>query len=321
MVHWTFPEEGRKDEARWGEALPTFAGFHAETFDPDRDFVRKECITYDRVKRVAALSDIHGQYPVARKLLLANGIIDENENWIFEDGHLVIVGDVFDRGDQVNAMLWLIYHLEQQAALAGGRVHFLLGNHETMVMEGDVRYVNERYLKTSSLLKTTYQNLYGQETHLGKWLRTLPLSVKVNNVVYVHGGFSSDVVKKVGGLKEINDTYHEYLMNHNPNLAAMGSSNLELLHGRNGPLWYRGYFQDRDFSRRDIDRILRKLEADHLVVGHTSFSAIKGFFGNRVFAVDSSIKFGSVGELLLIEDGIFRRGTLTGEVLDIELTK
>lgn len=129
------------------------------------------------------------------------------------------------------------------------------------------------------------------------------------------------MIKEIGGLTNINNTYHQFLMTQDANISAMGSRNLELLHGSKGPLWYRGYFQNRDFTSRDIDKILRKLDAKHLVVGHTSFNAIKRYFGDRVFAVDSSIKFGSIGELLLIEDGVFRRGTLQGEVLGIDVMK
>ena len=94
-----------------------------------------------------------------------------------------------------------------------------------------------------------------------------------------------------------------------------------LLHGTKGPLWYRGYFVNRAFSVRDINKILNMLDANHLVVGHTSFNAITQYFGDRVYAVDSSIKFGSVGEVLLIEDGVFQRGTLQGEVLSIVVAK
>ena len=324
VFKWTYPEAGAAFEKNCVDtttSLPGFDGFHPETLDPAREWPLETQIEYSGVKRIVALSDIHGQYPVARKLLLAHGVIDDAENWTYGDGHLVIVGDVFDRGDQVNAALWLIHHLQIQAEAAGGRVHFLLGNHETMIMEGDVRYIHPRYLTTSHLLKTPYQDLYGPDTYLGRWLRSRPLTVRINDVVYVHGGFSKQVLKVVGGLSAINTTYHRYLMDDNPNLAARGNNKLDLLHGTKGPLWYRGYFVNRDFSQRDIEKILKMLDAEHLVVGHTSFNAITRYFGDRVYAVDSSIKFGSVGEVLLIEDGVFRRGTLTGEVLEAEVMK
>ena len=58
-----------------------------------------------------------------------------------------------------------------------------------------------------------------------------------------------------------------------------------------------------------------------MVVGHTSFDAVKSFFNGKVIAVDSSIKFGSMGEVLLVEDGELLRGTLLGERLPLEETR
>ncbi len=66
---------------------------------------------------VAALSDFHGQYDLMIELLTHNKIIDENGNWAFDDGHFVITGDIFDRGDKVTEILWFLYDLEQQVTL------------------------------------------------------------------------------------------------------------------------------------------------------------------------------------------------------------
>ena len=40
-------------------------------------------INFETDAKIAALSDVHGQYPVFVKLLQAHGIIDENNNWSF----------------------------------------------------------------------------------------------------------------------------------------------------------------------------------------------------------------------------------------------
>ncbi|MBC8396334.1 MAG: metallophosphoesterase, partial [Flavobacteriales bacterium] len=60
--------------------------------------------TFKKIKKIAALSDIHGQYDLAIELLKNNKIIDEELNWSFDKGHLVITGDIFDRGDKVNEL-------------------------------------------------------------------------------------------------------------------------------------------------------------------------------------------------------------------------
>lgn len=323
VAYWAYPELQQWGGLAWQRAtetneLPRFPGFDPAVVDPERTFPRRRRLVYTDVEKVVALSDIHGQYDVARRLLLQHGVMDEEGNWTLGEGHLVIVGDVFDRGDEVNAVLWTIFKLQLQAEEAGGKVHFLLGNHETMVMDADVRYVNKRYLETTRLLGTTYHQLYGPKSYLGRWLRSLPLTVKINGDVFVHGGFSEQLVRQYGTLTDINDRYHERLLDRDVALAVSVSPSLKLLHGKQGPLWYRGYFLNRDLTKRDVDGIRQKLGARRFIVGHTSFEAIKSYFGGTVLGIDSSIKFGTLGEVLILEDGRTLRGLLDGRVLPVE---
>ncbi len=324
-VNWAWPEERKAGQLVWNEAniadLPKMKAFRPETIRPDTTFQYSHCVTFSGVKKLAIVSDIHGQYDVIFKLLRSHDVIDEAGHWSFGEGHFVVVGDIFDRGDQVSEVLWLIYNLQLEAAAAGGRVHFLLGNHETMIMEGDIRYIHKRYLITGALLQVPYQKLYGPDSYLGRWLRSLPLTVKINDMVFVHGGLSKELVGKIRTLEEMNKLYHKFLLGKNAEVASYSTDHLELLYGEGGPLWYRGYFLEKDFSEKDIDRILKKVKATKMVVGHTSFNAIKSFFNGKVLAVDSSIKFGSMGEILLVTDGKFERGTLLGKTLSLEPSK
>ena len=76
---------------------------------------KREKSKFRKVNKIAALSDIHGQHDLAVEILTNHAIIDADENWNYGEGHLIIVGDIFDRGDKVNETLWLLYKLEQQA--------------------------------------------------------------------------------------------------------------------------------------------------------------------------------------------------------------
>ena len=105
---------------------------------------------------------------------------------------MVIVGDIFDRGPLVNETLWLLYKLEQQAEAAGGKVHVLLGNHEYLVFQNDLRYINRKYRIVSALFKTSYTDLYGPNTVMGRWLRSKNTVIKINNNTFVHGGISKE---------------------------------------------------------------------------------------------------------------------------------
>ncbi|WP_168797445.1 metallophosphoesterase [Neolewinella litorea] len=323
VAHWADTEERTTGKVVFSPdnfaALPEFASFDPGYVDPDRSFIPETTAHYSGVSKVAAISDIHGQFETGRELLRANGIIDSASNWAYGDGHLVIVGDIFDRGDQVTELLWLVYKLEQQADRAGGRVHFLLGNHETMILEGDERYLNARYRTTSGLIGEFYKDLYGPNTYLGRWLRSLPLAVEINDIVFIHGGLSRSVVREVRSIDQINQLYRDYLIDaEDLSSVTDKSARLELLYGRTGPLWYRGYFSREGFSEQDLKFVLRKIDAKGIVVGHTSFTAVSSYFDNRVIAVDSSIKFGSVGEILIIEDGSYFRGTISGKRIPLK---
>ncbi len=143
------------------------------------------------VKRIFAVSDIHGEYEHLYSLLQNAGVISGWGTWAWGDGHLVVDGDIFDRGDQVTECLWLLHRLEFEAKKAGGDVHVLLGNHELMIMRGDYRYVNPKYTKyivAESHLEL--KELYGPESVLGRWLRSKNSAVKINNILFVHGGIS-----------------------------------------------------------------------------------------------------------------------------------
>lgn len=53
---------------------------------------------------------------------------------------MVQVGDQLDRGDQEVEILYFLERLQREAAAAGGALHILNGNHETMNVAGQFRY-------------------------------------------------------------------------------------------------------------------------------------------------------------------------------------
>lgn len=273
---------------------------------------------FDDVRRLVVLSDIHGQYAVMRTLLQAHGVIDAQDRWSWGNGHLVIVGDIFDRGPQVHEALWLVYGLQQQAADAGGRVHFLLGNHEAMVLYDDVRYVNPRYMAVAEKLGLAHVELYGVDTVLGQWLRGLPAIARVNDSLFVHGGLSDAFAALGLGAEAVNARFRESLglardrIRADPVLDA-------LYRGDSSPLWYRGYFKEEaQLSQADLDALVARWHVQRIVVGHTSQEQVESLFDGRVLAVDSSIKNGESGELLFIEDGILARGLMDGSRVPLD---
>ncbi|HEY4876845.1 MAG TPA: metallophosphoesterase, partial [Puia sp.] len=115
---------------------------------------------YKQPKKIFFVSDIEGEFEAFRSLLINNQVIDSNYRWIFGEGHLVICGDLFDRGKEVVQELWLLYKLEDEARSAGGYVHTLLGNHDIMNLSGDTRYVVDFYFGDALLMGKKYMDLY-----------------------------------------------------------------------------------------------------------------------------------------------------------------
>ncbi len=270
--------------------------------------------TYKNVKKIAALSDIHGQHDLAVTLLTNNKVIDKNLNWRFGKGHLVIAGDIFDRGPKVHETLLLIYKLEQQAKEKGGRVHFLLGNHEYMVLHKDLRYIHKKYKAVSKLLDVGYNELYGENTILGRWLRSKATIIKINKDYFVHGGVSKEFISKTGFSSEamhtINTTMRTSINRSKKEMKA--TDFYKTYYSSKGLIWYRGYFND-NLKEAEINDILHVLDAKHIVVGHCSNKEVVQLFTHKIFGVDSSLKNGKYGELLLIKNSKYQRRTLQGK--------
>ena len=90
------------------------------------------------VERVVAVSDVHGAYDAMITTLTKAGVLNEEQSWGGGATHLVITGDILDRGPDSRKVMDLLMRIEGEALDAGGRVHLLLGNHEVMNLVGDL---------------------------------------------------------------------------------------------------------------------------------------------------------------------------------------
>jgi len=217
---------------------------------------------------------------------------------------------VFDRGPQVTEAFWMLYGLQQQAAAAGGAVHFVLGNHETMVLYDDLRYVNPKYLRSAQLLGRSYPQLYGADSVIGQWLRTRPVLLQIGDTLFLHGGISPDAVQMALDPAHTNAAYQASLGIPKAEVKA-DPATAPLYDGKTSPIWYRGYFDGR-LDTQGVQAVLDRLQLKRIVVGHTSMPHVSSFHDDRVIAIDSSIKNGENGELLFIEGGKLTRGLLDG---------
>lgn len=262
---------------------------------------KKDEWEYRNVKEIFVVSDIHGHFESLVKLLKSGGLIDDQLNWSWGKGHLVVCGDVFDRGSQVTECLWLIYKLEDQAERAGGMVHYILGNHELMILkDNDKSYVNDKYILPYAKAGLDYHDLFNNNYVLGRWLRSKNVAEKINNTLFVHGGIPPEFVE-IGQTPEImNQLIHLYLSEKSDSIQYLNNLTIQ-------PTWYRGYFDNQDHSQ-EIKDMLDYFDAKNIVVGHTTTDHVKFIQGGTVVAI--GVHFGEPGvpaEGLLIRNRNFYR--------------
>jgi hypothetical protein len=273
---------------------------------------------FDGVERILVVSDIHGDYEELVALFRKVGVVDDSLAWDWGKGHLVVNGDVFDRGDQVTETLWLIYQLEQEAREAGGRVHYLLGNHEMMVLRGDDRYVNAKYMGgIPRFTATEHRDLYGSDMHLGRWLRTKHVAVKLNDIVFVHGGLGPAVVERELDLGQLNEIARKVIDMRS--IELFFSDVPFFVQGTEGPLWYRGYHFGMEgryplITSEQLDKVLAFFDAATVVVGHSENGQVQQLFEGRVYGVDVPVEGLGGFEALLWKDGTFHRVLVDGSL-------
>ena len=81
-----------------------------------------------------AIGDVHGNFEGWAHILLMTGLIDGQHHWCGGKTTLMMTGDVVGRGGYPKRIYLWIRRLMREARQAGGRVEFLLGNHEAMSM-------------------------------------------------------------------------------------------------------------------------------------------------------------------------------------------
>lgn len=215
-------------------------------------------------ERVVAFGDVHGAFDDWVQLLQEVGIVDAQLNWAGGRSHLVSLGDLIDRGPGSREVVRLLMKLDRQADAAGGAVHLVLGNHEVMVMTGDLRYVSDaefaafamdetqaerdalyagyRRFNTGgedAVVRATFdqqyppgfvalRKAYSTEGDIGRWLLQQPFVLKVNDKVYMHGGIASAMSEE--SLVSLNSKLNGELWNFLSNMKTLRAAGVMPLH-------------------------------------------------------------------------------------------
>jgi len=259
-----------------------------------KDSLTVDRSTYDKVAEIIEISDIEGNFNALYSFLISNKVMDKNYNWIFGNGHVVFLGDFVDRGTQSIQVLWLIYKLEQEAVKQGGKVHYILGNHEILNIQGtgyndNVLIKDEQINTTSVSFDESHEVLHSSKSELGKWLRTKNSIEKIGNYTFVHGGLSPKIISFKPGLDNINNTIRENIekdLYNNPKKNKLAN----FLIGREGPLWFRGLVMKYKYydkvTQSEFKQIQNYFNSPKIVVCHTGITDIETCFDGGLIKTD-----------------------------------
>lgn len=137
----------------------------------------------------------------------------------------------------------------------------------------------------------------------GKWLLEHNAVIKINDIVFVHGGVSERFSE--WKIENINDRLRLELSK----ISQGISIERRITYVSDGPLWYRDLArEDEKLFKGDMDRILLKFNAKYMVTAHTPVRIIDkahmNRFDGRLWIIDTGISKAYGGHLsaLIIED-------------------
>lgn len=298
---------------------------------------------WDGVDRIVVIGDLEGDYEKFADMLRTADLIDAEGRWRGGGAHLVQLGDIPDRGPNSRAIMDHLMRLQPQARRAGGYVHALVGNHEAMNVEGDLRYVHPgEYAAFSDRGSARRRNTYYRQVqrqlseraltegtpvfddaYRARWEAEHLLGYVEHRLAWAASGRYGGWVARNNAVIRINDTLFVHGGIGPAYLAAdrdeMNAAVRAALRGRpdprrpsilvdeDGPLWYRGLsMHDETAERTHLEAVLDAHSVQRIVVGHTKRAPlVLPRFGGRVIITDIAAPAGHPDPhaFLIIENG------------------
>jgi hypothetical protein len=145
---------------------------------------------------------------------------------------------------------------------------------------------------------------------LGRWLRSKPTVVRINEIVFIHGGISPELYRRGYSLDSLNALVRATIGLRSYDLAF--DTTVGMLYRGLGPFWYRGLLWDMEddypkITSVQLDSALSASGAETVVVGHSEMDQVDCYFGGRVYSIDVPLEELGMFQGLLWEDGQFYR--------------
>ncbi len=286
----------------YGEAIPDGAG-GAAALHRTRIWMEPLPAEVDLTGHdsVFVFGDVHGEFDRVLWLLRLADLIDTELRWTGGGAAVAFLGDLFDRGEDVTRLLWFIHGLEREAQAAGGRVITLLGNHEAMVLTGDLRYLAPKEAMIADRHGMSYETMFDPERSiLGRWIAAKPGLVRLDDLLLAHGGVSPAYLDYT--LEEYQDTLATFIAEplftrwrdeafllEFARETRLDSAQIyrryDFFFGSESVLWYRDLVLS-DTLGGHLDAVLERFGARTHIVGHTPVRTIRESYGGKLIAAD-----------------------------------
>lgn len=244
--------------------------FSSQAFAYDRDW-EKFPAWYEitGASRVYVVADVHGAFDEFAATLEALKVARRSEEkfrfeWTGGSSILIMLGDLTDRGLHSKQIYDAVMDLEKKAPAQGGQLICILGNHEALLLNGQV----EEWAKTlTSHKKQHYQNTIdsftrdGLDFHHaisekgvhGQWIRNRPLFAIVNGYFFVHGGIANKPISRSDLAADFRDDIEK------------GDWKKGIFMNHDSVLWNRDWWKNDEL----IEQNLNTLGVMGVVFGHT----------------------------------------------------
>jgi len=283
------------------------------------------------VERVVAIADLHGDYGQYIKVMESAGLINKDGKWSGGETHLVQTGDITDRGPDSRKIIDHLLALAKQAKKKGGYVHLLIGNHETMNVVGDLRYVspgeyaafvtknsarlqNAQWERQLAWMQANTPNFAEMDIDAFRkeWELQVPLGWVEHRQAWSSNGEYGKWTEDNPVAIQINDTlflhggisakYCKFSLQSLTEQVIAAMQNYDpsietIMNDPLGPVWYRGLAmeEEEDVFSQTLDNILNRYGAKRIVIGHTPTGGVVWpRFDQRVVANDTALQLTTV---------------------------
>jgi hypothetical protein len=247
-----------------------------------------------QVKRIIVIGDIHGDMDVLLKCLRIPGLIDNNQNWTGGETVVVQIGDQIDScrfsgfnsncnqpnhllGDKAEDIdiLEFFTKLHDQASKAGGAVYSLMGNHEFMNVDGDMRFVshnNIRHFDNYNHNGLIIQDgLNGRKTafkpgnKIANFLAcTRQMALIIGSNLFVHAGIIPEISSKYN-INDMNKLLALFLLGE----LEQPDKFRDLFTSKLSPMWTRKFGLGQISNCDELSTFLKTIKVGKMFVGHT----------------------------------------------------